>query len=311
MKVCIACRRELGEEHDLSCPSRKTTRIRVELEDTIHPLEQLCAKCQLPETAEIHDVTFFGNLSGTLGGRHAFKVDHVRQEIKDLIRRGNVTTEEIKTIRCNSWEWEALIPAMSDEAFVERMQYTLGNCAQRREFPCTTYDQALQWVWAPELLKRFGVAVQAAKTFEEVVDNVREALGQKETHYLVIADDVKELVDAVERDSSRAKAILLKIRNQPGSGTPRCQACAIEAETGTEENPHPIPSRFHTCPPTYQNAEFGVHIFAGPDGFKPLYERNADGNINNCALSNGDERKNCQVCKEQCPDRARFEVKSS
>ncbi|MHB8107661.1 MAG: hypothetical protein ACYDH4_09600 [Candidatus Cryosericum sp.] len=26
-----------------------------------------------------------------------------------------------------------------------------------------------------------------------------------------------------------------------------CQACSIEAEIGTEENPHPVPARFHTC----------------------------------------------------------------
>jgi rubrerythrin len=26
-----------------------------------------------------------------------------------------------------------------------------------------------------------------------------------------------------------------------------CWACEIEAETGTEENPHPVPARFHSC----------------------------------------------------------------
>jgi hypothetical protein len=28
-----------------------------------------------------------------------------------------------------------------------------------------------------------------------------------------------------------------------------CRACSIEAEIGTEENPHPVPLRFHTCKP--------------------------------------------------------------
>lgn len=26
-----------------------------------------------------------------------------------------------------------------------------------------------------------------------------------------------------------------------------CQACAIEAEIGTEEQPHPVPEKYHTC----------------------------------------------------------------
>jgi hypothetical protein len=30
----------------------------------------------------------------------------------------------------------------------------------------------------------------------------------------------------------------------------KCVACSIEAETGTEEDPHPVPSHFHTCTPT-------------------------------------------------------------
>ena len=29
----------------------------------------------------------------------------------------------------------------------------------------------------------------------------------------------------------------------------RCIACSIEAEIGTEENPHPVPVRFHICDP--------------------------------------------------------------
>lgn len=29
--------------------------------------------------------------------------------------------------------------------------------------------------------------------------------------------------------------------------TPNCHACSIEAEIGNEENPHPVPARFHSC----------------------------------------------------------------
>lgn len=33
-----------------------------------------------------------------------------------------------------------------------------------------------------------------------------------------------------------------------------CQACSIEAEIGNEENPHPVPERFHTCAPVKASA---------------------------------------------------------
>ena len=38
-----------------------------------------------------------------------------------------------------------------------------------------------------------------ADTMEEVVDSVREALGQKETHYLCVASDVEALRKEFER----------------------------------------------------------------------------------------------------------------
>lgn len=38
--------------------------------------------------------------------------------------------------------------------------------------------------------------------------------------------------------------------------------------------------------------------------FKDPHERNPDGYINNCALANSDEEKNCQMCEGRCPDRS-------
>jgi hypothetical protein len=52
-----------------------------------------------------------------------------------------------------------------------------------------------------------------ARTYAEVLDNIREALGQAMTHYLVMADDVKELVEAIENDKD-AKAVLKKLRER-------------------------------------------------------------------------------------------------
>jgi hypothetical protein len=136
-------------------------------------MSDLCAKCQLPESNEIHS-------GGFLGGKHPFSVDRVCQEIKDLIRRGNVTPAELSELRCNSWEWEALVPAMTDEAFIDRMEHTLKNCSQSRERPYTTYDQALQGLWAPELLKRFehhrANLIAAEGTYQEILGILRSLL---------------------------------------------------------------------------------------------------------------------------------------
>ena len=39
--------------------------------------------------------------------------------------------------------------------------------------------------------------------------------------------------------------------------------------------------------------------------------RTPDGDINNCALANGVEEKDCQMCQERCPDRERFKAAPS
>lgn len=38
----------------------------------------------------------------------------------------------------------------------------------------------------------------------------------------------------------------------------------------------------------------------------PQHERTPGGDINNCALANGEQERDCQVCGGACPDRARF-----
>lgn len=46
-------------------------------------------------------------------------------------------------------------------------------------------------------------------------------------------------------------------------------------------------------------------------GLKPLnitWTRNPGGDINNCALANGDNEEDCQVCDGRCPDRKKFGV---
>ncbi len=57
-----------------------------------------------------------------------------------------------------------------------------------------------------------------AKSFGETLDNIREALGQEATHHYVMADDIEELVKAVELCASdggcRAMTVLKKLRER-------------------------------------------------------------------------------------------------
>lgn len=234
-------------------------------------------------------------------------MSHVSPEIQKLIDRGNVTSAELKEIRCNSWEWQALVPAMTNEALLDRTRHALDNSTPPHR-PASTYDEAVIGVFAPVLMERLAKATaeavrhrersaltydelrQACKNigfdltcgacgelfftgstshscdatcftqseargYAEVIDNVREALGQDATHYLIVADDVRELVRAVERQGGHALQVLQKIRRGPS-----------------------------------------------PDG----WERTPDGHINNCSLANGDVEKNCQICNGECPDRSRY-----
>lgn len=65
-----------------------------------------------------------------------------------------------------------------------------------------------------ELLVRWlQTHVRAAKDYAEVLDGVREALGQETTHYYCIAGDVKELVEAIESRCD-ATVVLKRIRGE-------------------------------------------------------------------------------------------------
>lgn len=211
--------------------------------------------------------------------------DRVRPKIKVLVARGNVTQAEVAELRCNSWEWEALVPAMDDDAFVAHVEHAIKHCSMTRR-PAATYGDAIVGVHAPELLRRLKGAIgtvdhlrgerdrvtqdsighlntvrnyeqeyilpcfkwateagldlrkaisknaghncveilikwlmSKSKEYSEVIDGVREALGQDGTHYLVVADDVKAIVEAVKIDGGcRARRVLRQIQAEPGSG---------------------------------------------------------------------------------------------
>jgi hypothetical protein len=140
-------------------------------------------------------------------------MSEIRPEIQALVERGRVTTDEVNAFSCSYSEWAALVPAMTDEAFADRVERALGSPQGEHRPPG---GEPIREVYAPELLRRFKAAAREANAFAETIDNVRAALSQKETHYLVIADDVKELVEAVELCASdggcRAMTVLRRLR---------------------------------------------------------------------------------------------------
>ena len=75
------------------------------------------------------------------------------------------------------------------------------------------------------ILRRCAAVIEGlrreAREYAESLDNIRAALGQEATHHLVMADDVEELVKAVELCADdggcRAMTVLHKLRE----GNPR------------------------------------------------------------------------------------------
>lgn len=152
---------------------------------------------------------------------------HIRPEIQALVKRGNITPDDLKELRCNSWEWEAMIPVLTEEAFLMRMEHALANCGAHRH-PLASYNEAVEDAYAPELLRRYKLVSRDARNFADTIDGVRGALGQEATHFLVVAGDVKDLVDAVERCADdggcRAMTVLHRLREStPKEGSLRGQ----------------------------------------------------------------------------------------
>jgi hypothetical protein len=73
--------------------------------------------------------------------------------------------EAVKELRYNSWEWEALYPQMDDEAFLTEVEHSLKNCAWHSR-PCTTYDETVIEIFAPELVRRLRAAVDVRRKLE-------------------------------------------------------------------------------------------------------------------------------------------------
>jgi len=79
---------------------------------------------------------------------------NIKPEFAALIERGNVTTADIENLRGNSWDWEALTQAYTDETLIERVEHAITNVGRPRSGPSVTYNEAIIHRWAPELIRR-------------------------------------------------------------------------------------------------------------------------------------------------------------
>lgn len=83
------------------------------------------------------------------------KREHIGDDIEALIERGNITEAEDAELRCNSYERQAMVPALTDEALLWRMRHCVANCFFSQRVPASTYNKALGTVYVPELIARF------------------------------------------------------------------------------------------------------------------------------------------------------------
>jgi hypothetical protein len=102
---------------------------------------------------------------------------NIRPEIQALIDRGNITIEDMRDLRANSYEWESMVPALSTEALIDRTSHAIDNCP-RANVPAQSYTEAVHAVFAPELIKR----LRAQLTKSQFGADELRALGLKPQH---------------------------------------------------------------------------------------------------------------------------------
>jgi hypothetical protein len=107
----------------------------------------------------------------------------IRPEILVLAERGGVTLEEWKGLRANSYEYEHLMPKLTDEALLYAARHAFANCGFDRSQPYRSYNEAVMGFYAPELARRLEVLgqelgrvkrelLEASKQFWEDEDHV-------------------------------------------------------------------------------------------------------------------------------------------
>ena len=65
----------------------------------------------------------------------------------------SVTIKMKQNMRMNSYAQDKLPPKLDTEALLYTAKYYLEQCS-RRNYPCSTYDEAIVHILLPELIKR-------------------------------------------------------------------------------------------------------------------------------------------------------------
>lgn len=120
----------------------------------------------------------------------------VRPEIRQLIKRGNITLAETNELRCNSYEWEAMIPALATEALIWRTEHAIGQLHPAR-VPARTYDEAVPGVYAPELIRRLKTIEERAKGLVDYWKRGSEHKSMSAEYRAALRDCSKELKEII------------------------------------------------------------------------------------------------------------------
>jgi hypothetical protein len=103
----------------------------------------------------------------------------ISQDTIDLVNRGQVTWDEYRELRKNSYEQEILIPAMSDDCLLKNLeQNMLPNCVpdqEPRNLPARSYDHSVLRNYLPELIRRLRVHEARQKRHKEFLSKCASA----------------------------------------------------------------------------------------------------------------------------------------
>ena len=124
----------------------------------------------------------------------------ISDEVRALAARGNVTSEELAGHAFNSWDWEALVPALTDEALLGVVEHATLNSSPkvRQDLPCLTYDEAMAHLYGPELARRLrerGVELAKLRPGPPWLPELIKALGWQGGHWNGALRSVEELAE--------------------------------------------------------------------------------------------------------------------
>lgn len=124
---------------------------------------------------------------------------HVRPWARALAERGDVTLEEWKNLRANSYEYQLIYPKLTDEALVYAGQHIVDNCRFDQRRPWSSYNEACMGFLAPELLKRLDASVQKAEDLSLAPERAALDLDKRVlSELLTCADYIDNAASAVE-----------------------------------------------------------------------------------------------------------------